>query len=364
MKARLPRYLVPATILLLTFACNRKPAPTEVLPVYLTETPYVTIASDTVYTELDGRFWKGILHKDTFHGIYISNESYFGYPVKKFITFDKFGGNLRIQDIAGEIYYFLCRSSFKVVNDSILFVPESSTDAVYSNRQIGRWQTVHNVFVPNYEDDDYIVTSTDNGEFGGMVYFRDKRSGKLYGAVANSVVAINYFMGNYYVTTYLGHMQGWSSIIKIPDPRRLTELDGYIGEYEMWTNDSYSREGTELLYEAFDLELLSSFVHKGRLLHVYTDKSNVHLVALNNEDGILYLSVDNMDAYDLALKNKVLDEVYTFEDIDFVRLIQQKDWKYQQLMFYTKDPHKSGIMEVTPDTIRLHYIVNTHPDKE
>lgn len=73
-------------------------------------------------------------------------------------------------------------------------------------------------------DSVFLVFGCCFGEFGGTIFFVDKKSGKSYlypvSSCPETVVNLD---NTYFVTTSLEHMGGSTSFIKIQDPRRLYE---------------------------------------------------------------------------------------------------------------------------------------------
>ena len=73
-----------------------------------------------------------------------------------------------------------------------------------------------------FEDADFLVFGDCHGEWGGTVYFLDKKSDKVYfteSTCTNTVYSKN---GEYYVFAHLGHGFGSAELKVISDPRKLS----------------------------------------------------------------------------------------------------------------------------------------------
>ncbi len=145
-----------------------------------------------------------------------------------------------------------------------------------------------NVF---YEDENYKVRKTCSGEWGGTVYFENKKTNKETAASATCVINVNRIDEEYFVTSSLTHMSGSTEIIEIDNP---AELDVFKlpkpksfyngkGIYSVKDVESKSKKGTKKLLDSIGIIALASFVWKNNLYHLYTDTSNVYLATIENK---------------------------------------------------------------------------------
>lgn len=331
--------------------CTQTPKQPTVLNVVYTETPHVSLATDTIHIAVDGRLDKGKSYGNKYYLLYrYASEELNIYSRQKdytyyFVEVDKNGEFPDIYglDIPKNKYgRAILRDQEKVhpINDSVSIVMQIN-DTWVKSFAMSKPDIEPSSCI--YEDEQFIITSEDHGEFGGMVYFRDKITDKLYGAISNSVVCINYFNDKYYVTNYLGHMGHRSDILEIANPRDLRELDGYIEDNVMWANENYryATQGTKQLYESWDIELRTSFIHKGRLLHLFSDSDGTYLAEINNER---------------------LDTLYTFSETIEAYHCGRTESGNRLLIFWTEETEKSGYMEISDELIHMHYIINHAPD--
>lgn len=122
-----------------------------------------------------------------------------------------------------------------------------------------------------YNDTRYEVWKTCSGEWGGTVYFKNKKSGKIYYAEATCPVSVNKINNKYYISNSLSHLFGSSDILEITDPEKMEQTakmplyhPGIITrEYE-----SHSSKGTKKLIDTAGVAIMSSFVYKQKLYSI------------------------------------------------------------------------------------------------
>lgn len=154
----------------------------------------------------------------------------------------------------------------------------------------------HELYIPIYEDDEFVVHSCCKGEFGGAVYFHDKRSGKVYSCESTCLVGISKVDGAFIITSTLPHFTGHSTINKIADPRKLYEIksenelvdcDWYNiypetkDNFEI-TNPKGYNNGVEALLDTFDILILGSFKYEDHPYYIYSDMKKSYLGYLSS----------------------------------------------------------------------------------
>lgn len=147
----------------------------------------------------------------------------------------------------------------------------------------------HELNYPIYEDKDFIITSCCRGEFGGAIFFKDKKNGKTYSCKATCLVGIQKIDNSYYVVSSLAHMYGSSQIIKIDNPRNLYEIKNETQLYDCSWYDIYSDNSVEIdhpkghdkgytvLLDTFSVQILGTFEHKNQQYHIYSDENNTYV---------------------------------------------------------------------------------------
>lgn len=131
------------------------------------------------------------------------------------------------------------------------------------------------------------------GEFGGAIFFKDKRTERVYSCPATCVVALNKIGNDYYVTNTLAHSEGFSEILLIKDPKQLFELktDSLKNSCNWWTwfvhfKDGFAgmekfEIGTTKLLDTIGLLTTISFVRDGELYHLCSDQNRSFVGKLN-----------------------------------------------------------------------------------
>lgn len=154
---------------------------------------------------------------------------------------------------------------------------------------------------PIYEDDEFIVKSCSRGEFGGAVYFKDKKTGKTYSCESTSIKAVHKIDGSYYVSSSLPHGSGFTKLLKIDDPRKLYEIKKKsqlidCGWYDIYPehprNDEIKHpkgydQGFEVLIDTMDIMIIGAFESKNHLYHIFSDAKNTYLGYFDNKKPIV-----------------------------------------------------------------------------
>jgi hypothetical protein len=136
-----------------------------------------------------------------------------------------------------------------------------------------------------FQDDNYTVKRTCSGEWGGSIWFKNKRTGIEYSCSATCPVIINKIGEKYIVTNTLAHMSGSSEVIEIehpdsmeifrmPQPRakkRKIEYR-YVGD-----NESKSTKGIHQKVDTMCAMIHISFPFDGQLYHIVSDSKNLYL---------------------------------------------------------------------------------------
>lgn len=132
-----------------------------------------------------------------------------------------------------------------------------------------------------YEDENYTVTDTCHGEFGGNIYFQDKSSKKQYSLEATCPLMINKLKNRYYLTTSLSHMAGFCEVFEIENPKELKEVDILnYNEYEY----KKSTIGAKPLIREIGSVILLSFVYKEKLYHIVSNDYGTYIAERENAE--------------------------------------------------------------------------------
>jgi len=152
-----------------------------------------------------------------------------------------------------------------------------------------------------YEDDDYLVSRSCSGEWGGSAYFTDKKSKKKYECAATCPIIINKLDNCYYLTTTLGHLIGFTKILKIDNPTLLQPFKGRKGK------ESISEKGVTVLTEKSFALTITSFAYNNTLYHIVskasdynTDERCTSICTIENHrfEEVTKLFIDGLDPYE------------------------------------------------------------------
>lgn len=132
-----------------------------------------------------------------------------------------------------------------------------------------------------YEDENYTVSDSCRGEFGGNIYFKDKVSKTQYSLYATCPLIINKLNNKYYLTTSLAHMSGFCGLYEIDDPKELTKVD--ILDFKNYRNMK-SVLGAKPLINEIGSTILISFTHKDKLYHIVSDREQTYVAERENTE--------------------------------------------------------------------------------
>jgi len=337
---KINRYLTVVFILVLLYitACSEgKPKETVI------ENVYATISIDTTYTDI-----RGYVLSSTFH-----NGKYYVFCGENMYVMKQNGVAESVESITliTDRVYQVPDYRIKVKDDGNIVIRyiDGKYDRIFDFNS-REWLKVP---VDNkiYEDDKYIVERESYGEFGGLVYFIDKATGAKYEALCPYGIMVNYFQNKYYVTSYLAHMIDYSSIIEIEDPHLLhsatpeqaqrireTGFSTYIrdNEEQLW-------KGSKLIFDKSEIRIHTTFVHKGRLLIVYTENTTSY----EGQENKVYIA---------AVTSRELEPIYAFKPKMRMKYNGILSDGSQFLSFNTEDGD-FGFIHVTSEKIDIHYML-------
>lgn len=138
-----------------------------------------------------------------------------------------------------------------------------------------------------FEDEDYIVHKTCSGEWGGTVYFKNRKTGVEYVCEASCPVIINKLDGKYLVSSTLDHLTGLASVIQIDHPDSMQVYTKPVQSKQRLLPargdaESTSRKGSITLLKADRIIILVSFPYKGQLYHITTDFEHTYISNIEN----------------------------------------------------------------------------------
>ncbi|MFT0155921.1 hypothetical protein [Tenacibaculum ascidiaceicola] len=140
------------------------------------------------------------------------------------------------------------------------------------------------------EDESYLITKSCSGEWGGSIWFKSKKSGIVYSCQSTCVKSINKINGKYLITNSLSHMNGYSEIIIIDDPKKLEQhkkssvrkdKKGYslLSVREL---ESKSRIGVNVIWSKQGILTILSFLYKNTLYHIMDINDDIFITTIKN----------------------------------------------------------------------------------
>lgn len=218
-------------------------------------------------------------------------------------------------------------------NELILDINEINSNSTEQLKEIGNQNKI-------YEDEKFEVWRSCSGEWGGTIYFEDKQTKKIYGAISTCPVSVDKINNVYYISNNLNHMIGFSDIIEIKNPKEMVELkiipkseynSGVITtEYE-----SRSNQGTKKLVDSAGISIISSFIANNELYSVITSSTEEKTTISKIQNGKFITVLD-------LTKNIVLKSNPS---------IEKESSEKQKIIF--KYPKKIGILEINKNKIDL-----------
>ena len=303
---------------LIFYSCQQKTAnKNEILNTRDTKDFHITF--DTLNMSIDGYLRKVVLYRNNFYGMFETNRKNTSQSYKKMIVFCPNGNFIedafipkRIQDMP---HYDLI-----VENDS-LYVKESQFEKYnfVLGAYVADFKQTKTRELKFYEDEFYDIYAICNGEWGGTIYFRNKKTKESYEASSTCPVVINKIDNEYYVTNFMGHMMGFTSVLKIEDPTKLEKSDLKFDRHE----GSRFDKGLESLLDTMDFYIPTSFVADKKLFHIYSDDNGTYVG---------------------KIENKKMKTIFKFDFIFHPHFSQHLENGKQLLTCHFKDTKKSGLL--------------------
>jgi hypothetical protein len=284
---------------------------------------------ETLNISIDGYLRKIVLFRDNFYGMFETDRKNTTQSYKKMIVFSQDGEFFEDVFVPEEIqdmpHYDLI-----VENDS-LYVKESQFEKYnfVLSTYVADFKKTKTKELKFYEDEFYDIYATCNGEWGGTIFFKDRKTKVGYEASSTCPTVINKIDNDYYVTNYMEHMMGFASVIKISDPTKLEKSDLNFDRHE----GSHYDKGFEFLLDTMKFYVPTSFVVDKQLFHLYYD-----------ENG----------SYIGRIENKKMISIYKFDFVFYAHFNQHLDNGKQLLTCHFKDSKKSGLLIIDGKTFKFY----------
>ncbi|WP_300687114.1 hypothetical protein [Chryseobacterium sp.] len=122
-----------------------------------------------------------------------------------------------------------------------------------------------------YKDKIYDVWYSCSGEWGGTVYFKNKKSGKIHYTTATCPVSVNKIDGTYYVSASMSHGFGNSYVLEIKNPEIMeetTKIHPYNPGIITREYEAHTSKGVRKLADSSGVLIMSSFVYNKKLYSI------------------------------------------------------------------------------------------------
>lgn len=302
---------------------------------------------DTIIVNIKGKMTHALKYREKFYVLFEQQVlKYGGYGKRQLCVFSD-GQLEKILDCPKnmETVYL----DFYVNNDSIILKPYMDKQYYYLDLSNYKWVEINRADDLIFEDDKFWIYSKDFGEWGGKTWFKDKKTGQEYVLEATTPL-VNKIGTNYFLTNSF-------RVLKIENPKLLNKCNSDI-TYENieLSGKSYSWYGKSIGYEviykdttvdefdySFKPYIVSSFVLKNELLHIYKTKKAVFITKIENN------SIKTIKK--IAGNIKFYDGYYSYR-------CKNLNDNNELLKFNTNDKRKFGLMDIIENKVFIHYFIN------
>lgn len=306
---------------------------TEVLTeeeLYCKSDSLFTICSDTFLFPINGRMYHSIYYKESYYVFYKTTTHPYSNHLYKIPNSGETVLELTIPEKIKEWNYF----EFFRRDDSIYVV--NNWDVCYAVRNIDTDEWIKSKPVNNilFENQDFEVYGTCSGEFGGSILFLDKNNDTIYSSLSICPMVVNQIENTFYITNYMGHFDGFSDVLKIEDPRKISARHK-DSTYSTPFGETFTTNGTEFLFDTIGFFIPTSFNLNGKLVHYYS-----------TEEG----------SFIGVLENQTMNQIYQFEKPIYPFYQSTLADGSQLLNFYSPSDSLNGFMHIKNTSIKLRYI--------
>lgn len=175
-------------------------------------------------------------------------------------------------------------SNIYIKSDTLIGTNKTDT---YYLAQDNNWTFLRKGIQPQpvYEDNDYTIASTCSGEWGGSIYFTNKKTKHVYECESTCTLNVIRLNSRYFINASLPHLLGYTNIFEINDPSKLKlynrdSLNKVIAQYQKrkkirvgryGESESNSKQGTIQLIDSIGILSLASFVYNSQIFYLVSN---------------------------------------------------------------------------------------------
>lgn len=241
--------------------------------------------------------------------------------------------------------------SLNAQNDTIFKIIDSSFSLNFDSFYNSLLEKENPIF---FEDSIYIVRKTCSGEWGGSVWFKNKKTGIEYSCKATCPLAAYKVKGKYYIINNLNHLASMGNIIEIDNPKNMEVFKTPKPINKKGKRRFLKRKNKDRVYYAGDFQ--SKYL-KG--VKTILDTIGVSIVASFKKDSSIYVAIQNYDT--TSLYKLFNDELVLIQQLPFIghyffdNMIQTKENK--TIIFFRKNLEK-GFIEIIDNKISIYRTIN------
>jgi hypothetical protein len=166
--------------------------------------------------------------------------------------------------------------------------------------------------LPYYNDDSYYVYACSAGEWGGAVFFWNKKTNRTYSYPATGAQQVIKFGDTYVVSSFLAHLSGISDFLFIKDPTKLYDLkeesqktfcNWYMSVDSIKDKklfDTATPTGVKYYSDTFTTRTVTTFPYNNELYSIYSTDSATILARFQN---LKLIPIDTLLRHKLTFHN-------------------------------------------------------------
>jgi len=131
---------------------------------------------------------------------------------------------------------------------------------------------------PFFEDNNYIVTAECNGEWGGTITFKNKKTNDKFICGSTCPVTILKEKNKYIVTNTLNHLMATTEILEIENPENLKKIKAGPNK----VNETLGRKGAKIILKEFEISTLFSYQYNGVIYYIVSSRKETFIAKIEN----------------------------------------------------------------------------------